>query len=251
MALIKRCSCGLEVDSQFKSSQMHGLTMRTCPSCLVRHQVVELSTSEYSKFYSDDYHTSFQDDTTQGPYRDRFEHDRHIAHIRFKEYHKFLTAENTRLLDIGSGNGAFVYEASGRGFESYGLEPGKKAYLDFLGENIVNKTLDECSLEDFGSFGERFGIVVMHDVIEHLVDPVSALRKIRDYLLEDDGLLVVDLPDYYRPEGLHHWRPTQHLWFWNTTQAADMLANESFKIASMTHPIPGKTVFYLGGKSYK
>lgn len=250
MSLIERCLCELPVDSQFEESFIHDIRVLTCLNCGLVHQVVHMDKQQLLEFYSKDYHTTFQDGTTQGPYIDRFQHDKHIAYLRLKEYEPYLTSENTRLLDIGSGNGAFVYESSGRGYESYGLEPGKKAYLSFLGQNIVNKSFEDCTLADF-CFEERFGVVVMHDVMEHLVNPVSTLHRIKDEFLEDDGVLIVDIPDYYTPEGEHHWRPVQHLWFWTKDQALRMFTDAGFRVIETKTPVPGKLVFYLGCRNYK
>jgi 2-polyprenyl-3-methyl-5-hydroxy-6-metoxy-1,4-benzoquinol methylase len=54
-------------------------------------------------------------------------------------------------------------------------------------------------LESFSST-ERFAQVVLADVLEHMVDPWQALRRVVDDLMERDGRVIVSLPN------VRNWR---------------------------------------------
>jgi SAM-dependent methyltransferase len=43
----------------------------------------------------------------------------------------------------------------------------------------------------------RFDLVSLSHVLEHLPDPVGMLRQIREHLLSEDGLLLLEVPNFY------------------------------------------------------
>jgi SAM-dependent methyltransferase len=96
-----------------------------------------------------------------------------------------------RLLDVGCGHGLLLDEARRRGYEVEGLElsAGAAAYArDVLGLTVHEHTLEAHSP------AEGYAAVVMADVLEHLDDPVGALRRCRE-LLRPGGVLLVVTPD--------------------------------------------------------
>jgi len=63
-------------------------------------------------------------------------------------------------------------------------------------------------------------------------------------ILKPNGCLILDLPDYFTPAGLHHWKPIEHLWFFDRGQFIYILGKAGFDVINVTLPIPGKMVFY-------
>lgn len=99
--------------------------------------------------------------------------------------------KGTRLLDIGAGGGEFVYLAARSGLQAQGIDPAS-GYLEFARENygaeLRGVGVDELEAE------ERYGLVTLFHVLEHLPDPVGAIATIADHL-EPDGLLYLEVPD--------------------------------------------------------
>jgi SAM-dependent methyltransferase len=96
-----------------------------------------------------------------------------------------------RLLDVGCGHGLLLDEARRRGYEAEGLElsAGAATYArEVLGLRVHEHTLEEHRP------AEGYAAVVMADVLEHLADPVGAIRRCRD-LLRPGGVLLVVTPD--------------------------------------------------------
>jgi len=95
-----------------------------------------------------------------------------------------------RILDIGCGLGWLLSSLSDD-WDKNGIEISKFAsnHARQFGE-IHNGTLD-----DFPDI-ECFDIVVMNHVIEHLSDPISALKKINNMLNDDGGFLIISTPDF-------------------------------------------------------
>lgn len=86
-----------------------------------------------------------------------------------------------RLLEIGSSVGLFLDEARRRGWEAVGIEPSRWAAESAvaLGLDVFNGTLDEFDARG----ASRFDVVASWDVLEHLEDPMRALRLTYELLV--------------------------------------------------------------------
>ena len=96
-----------------------------------------------------------------------------------------------RLLDVGAGHGLMLDEARRRGYETIGLEVSMAAAAfarDSLGLDVRETTIE--ALDD----AERFDVITLVDVLEHLPDPPATIARCRD-LLGPGGLLCVVTPD--------------------------------------------------------
>lgn len=97
-----------------------------------------------------------------------------------------------RLLDVGCGDGSFLALMRGLGWEVEGVEPdpiaARVAALHH-GLRVTRATIEEAS-----SALEVFDVVTMSHVIEHVPDPVEALRAC-GRLLKRDGRVVVVTPN--------------------------------------------------------
>lgn len=231
--LIKECSCGEK--HNFKEETINDIHLLTCNSCGTAHQYLPGWTQDMvSDFYKKRYHSEEQLKIGLREYKDRYDHDYKISLIRLQAYQEYLTS-NSKGLDIGSSNSAFVHAANNQGYNFVGIDPGKD-----IGDDAVTI---RSTIEDYDFKDTKFNVITMHDSFEHMVDVRNILKKIVS-ILESKGKLIIDIPDYYTQAGRHHWRPVQHLWYWNQDQMIHFLQNFSLTIIKITNPIPGKLVFY-------
>jgi SAM-dependent methyltransferase len=106
----------------------------------------------------------------------RFEDARRIA---AREVIRRLPASRGRLLEVGCYTGIFLEEAQRAGFDCYGIEPSRAA-ADLCaqrGLRVAQGFVDQPLPWD-----TKFDLVVMWDVMEHLHDPLNAVRCIRELL---------------------------------------------------------------------
>jgi SAM-dependent methyltransferase len=123
-----------------------------------------------------------------------------------------------RLFEAGANVGLFLSVAGGRGWQARGLEPSRRAVAE--GRRQFGVDLVEGTVEGIDPAGGVADAVVMLDVLEHVVDPVAALRALRR-VAADDGLLALTTinceslhsrvrrgswPWYIRPH-LHYFTP--------------------------------------------
>ena len=230
--LIKSCICGNDWD--FNRFFRHKLDIMECKHCGIYHQRVEMEDFDYKNIYATNYHDEYQKSQGQTPYYDRYDHDVNIGKLRLNVYSKIVPTEG-KLLDVGSGNGAFVDAAREAGYDAWGVEPNPK---------IADKDKTYIGgIEQHKFATESWDIVTQHDVLEHLVDPMTILRETHR-ILKPGGFLIVDFPHFFVPEGEHHWRPIEHLWMLTQKQLKSLLEKLNFQIIYTDQPIPSKLVFY-------
>jgi 2-polyprenyl-3-methyl-5-hydroxy-6-metoxy-1,4-benzoquinol methylase len=102
-----------------------------------------------------------------------------------------------RLLDVGCAHGLLLAEARRRGYDVLGLELSAAAAQharDALGVPVLEVALEEFAVAQ----RERFDVIVLADVLEHLDDPVAALDSCCD-LLTERGTLCIVTPDPSSP----------------------------------------------------
>ena len=94
------------------------------------------------------------------------------------------------ILDVGSGSGRLMAVLAAWGFQVHGVEPSARAVdaARAAGLDVCRGTIANVS----GT--ERFDVVVLSHVLEHVVDPVDVLADARR-LLRPNGRLVVAIPN--------------------------------------------------------
>lgn len=93
----------------------------------------------------------------------------------------------TRLLDFGAGAGSFVRAALDQGWDAIGVEQSASAIE--RAKQFYNVDLCEM-LPD-----ERYEVITLWDVIEHLRDPEALLRQLSEHLTPE-GLLFIETGNY-------------------------------------------------------
>jgi len=101
--------------------------------------------------------------------------------------------KRTNLLDIGSAMGTFLFAAKPYYKKAIGLDVSKQM-ASYVEKNVgVNVYLQQFN--DF-FYDEKFSLIHMSHVIEHIPNPVEWLRKAAS-MLEEDGILVINVPNKF------------------------------------------------------
>jgi SAM-dependent methyltransferase len=190
-------SCGGDKHQLVSQHMQHELNLNTviCTTCgfVFTNPLPEKSVYElfYTEAYADYYgHIAVR---SLGNYRNQipgFMQQR----IDWISGVKKLTGR--RLLEVGPGQGLFLGCAQQSGADVVGIEP-SRAFFETLQEDglpCVFGSLEQVDLTELGSFD----VIVMIHVLEHFYDPNVALKRIWR-LLNEDGLLVLELPNILKP----------------------------------------------------
>jgi 2-polyprenyl-3-methyl-5-hydroxy-6-metoxy-1,4-benzoquinol methylase len=147
------------------------------------------------------FYANYMSIAKDGFYRDRNREE--IPSAFRRRYGRWLgrvgdLADEGPLLDVGSGLGTFLRLAEEYGFEVAGIEPNHEAATTL--RERCGLRVHNCMLEDFEN-SERYAVITMWDLLEHLPDPRLALGKSRE-LLRPRGLLVLETP---ARDSFIHW----------------------------------------------
>jgi SAM-dependent methyltransferase len=97
------------------------------------------------------------------------------------------------VFDIGFGFAQALLFFKEKGLDVSGLEPSIDGYNYALSKGI---NAFHTGIENFDCVGEnKFDIVLLMNVLEHLREPATTLLNIKNQLLNDNGILVIDVPN--------------------------------------------------------
>ena len=158
-----------------------------------------------------------------------------------------LVGVGRRVLELGPATGHMSRVLADRDCSVVGIEfdPEMAKQAALYCERIIVGDLDELDLDtELGA--DRFDVIVAADVLEHLRDPLSALRRLRGFLAPD-GFFVISLPNIahgsvrlalleghfsYRKIGL---LDTTHLRFFTRESIDELLDKSELGAAEIFH----------------
>lgn len=97
-----------------------------------------------------------------------------------------------RLLEVGCGSGRMLKHMAKLGWKCFGLDISRAAVAE-ASRHVPEATVVASSLADFRT-DDRFDLLVMFHVLEHLSDPVESLNRCYD-LLSPGGKLLISVPN--------------------------------------------------------
>jgi len=96
-----------------------------------------------------------------------------------------------RILDVGCGDGLFFPR-----LREFGKVEGVEPFAELLNPaNPDRSHIYVCPFDQDFQPGKQYSLILMLDVLEHLQDPVGALRHVHN-LLQSDGTLLLTVPAF-------------------------------------------------------
>lgn len=126
----------------------------------------------------------------------------YFSNIR-KDLLSFIGTEKKGLtiLEVGAGSGATLLELKKTGIANkiYGYDLvdiclNKKEFESFVVGNIEKEPIP---------FNEKFDIIILADVLEHLLEPEKALEKLIPFL-NKEGKIYISLPNIRNYKAMYH-----------------------------------------------
>ncbi|XOV91154.1 MAG: class I SAM-dependent methyltransferase [Bacteroidota bacterium] len=173
---------------------------------------------------------------------------------------KYNPAQNPRTLDVGAGYGFYTKELQDKGYNVTPLELAaneKKILKEMIGLQPVSSTYEEFDPK------EKYGTILMSQILEHAADPVFWAKKTH-HLLDKDGLWVIAVPHFnswsrrLMQEREFYIIPPEHLNYFTNKSLQILLEKHGFEILEMEtisrlpwHKVPVPGIRYLGNPFLK
>ncbi len=208
-----------------------------CKRCGIMRQLAppHFTEKEYLNYYQKDYPP-----TSDKYVAKDFAHDYDLAKKRCRAY-KIEGVVHSKVLDVGSGSGAFVEYCRNLGMDAYGCEISKYAYARPSEDSYIYRD----RLEDVHFPTDHFDIVTCHDVVEHVLDPIQFIREMFR-VLKQGGTCFIDFPRFFHQASRHHWKP-EHVWYFSVDDLNRILGEIGFNVEDIQieYPIESKVVFRI------
>jgi GT2 family glycosyltransferase/glycosyltransferase involved in cell wall biosynthesis/ADP-heptose:LPS heptosyltransferase/2-polyprenyl-3-methyl-5-hydroxy-6-metoxy-1,4-benzoquinol methylase/thioredoxin-like negative regulator of GroEL len=225
----KYCWCGGQLVKSIRDDYLR------CSNCGTFVSKAEVSKDRLEAFYSyDGYWHDYVENLDYPNLEQRGEYllaNRIPAWFEMVKRHK---PDAKYLLEIGCAEGSFLYYCKQKGVEHVvGIEVDPRtceyAKRNYQLENIYPGLYPDVKLPY-----EKYDVIAGFDVLEHFIDPVSALKHIHEDL-KDDGIAIFQTPRY-RNDGTNwlHFKPNEHLFLLDGLNARLLFDRCGFDVVSVT-----------------
>jgi SAM-dependent methyltransferase len=208
------------------SKRHHGRVVE-CSGC--GHRYVNPVPASLASYYAD----------VEDPFYVATETERVRTFEEFLDCKELYCPSRGSLLDIGCYAGVFLDVAARRGYAVEGIELSRWARGLARGRG---HRVHEGSVDVLPTLPRRYDAITAFDVLEHLADPGTALRLIRDQLTAS-GCFVATVPDtgawHARLLGRRHWLVvTMHVQYFTRQTLQRLLSAAGFSRVTITAAPP-------------
>jgi len=203
----------------------NGFTIWKCSGCDLLW-TPDVSEDILKDFYSKSYFKS--QDSTFG-YNNYIEDEeilRKNARYILSEFPKFKNYQ-PKILDIGCAYGFLLDEARKLGWKTQGLEFSAEATNYAVNKLNLNVSTGSMTQVEFPE--NNFDIITLIGVIEHLVNPIAAIRKINK-ILKPGGYLAITTINTKGLVRLFDLKPPEHIFYFSAKNLLLLLEIEKFKV---------------------
>jgi SAM-dependent methyltransferase len=152
-----------------------------------------MTDDELQVFYQAEYRQIYQGN--EGPNQKDILVQKARAHSIVNLLQDWGIEQIERFMDIGSSAGSLLEEIrNAYECEAIGIEPGE-AYRHYAQARDLNVYE---SLDAVNAAGEnKYNLIAMIHVLEHVPDPIEYLRELRNIYLTKDGKILIEVPNLY------------------------------------------------------
>jgi 2-polyprenyl-3-methyl-5-hydroxy-6-metoxy-1,4-benzoquinol methylase len=231
------------------------IKLLNCKKCKFIHQYPLPNKQEREKYYREKY---FQE--TKKSYfkkgRKQVEYNKIWYTKKEEVFIRNLNSLPKKILDIGTGGGYFLNFLRKRDWKIKGIEPNKLAIKIAKEELDIN--LFDGKLEDFLEKPHgKFSVVHLSFVLEHIINPIDMIKKIKDELLFKGGIICIEVPNDFNPlqkiamliSGNKWWIAKDHINYFNLKSLSNLLYTQGFQVIKNEVTFPME-FFILMGNDY-
>lgn len=216
---IDKCPlCGSDKYSLWKD--INNWLIVSCDKCSLKRLNPRPSERYLAQLYSADY---FKERKPQDLNKATRQMNRSFKR-RYKSIRKFSNGRT--LLDIGCGEGKWCLYIKDFGYNVTGIDISAEAGK-LKDVKIIVGTIFEHD------FTDKYDVITMFHCLEHMPDPIAALKKVNQ-LLTDNGILVIEVPNSGSFDAIKYdsnwdgWKLPYHLFHFDQTTLIRALNENGF-----------------------
>ena len=218
--------CKSEHSRLFGSRSFRGIAVvnRICRDCGLVFQSPRMTGAESAAFYADEYRLLNEGSLDPTARNMAAQHARAESLLAFAGP---FVEKVTRHLDIGCSMGILLqYFADKFHCQPGGIEPGEAHRTRACNAGlVVHASLEELKKAEAG----HFDLISMSHVLEHLPDPVGFLVHLREALLDQQGWLLLEVPNLYAHDSFE----VAHLVSYSAHTLLQTLKKASFEVVKI------------------
>ncbi|NOQ75665.1 MAG: methyltransferase domain-containing protein [Crocinitomix sp.] len=215
--------CGADDTHKVTDKGQHSLPLNVvlCKACGLGYLNPRWDADGYLDFYKNQYDNYYRPDIKK---EKKVSTKENPILSRLKE-RNLLGTDVKHILDIGSGAGDNLLDL-GKAFPEAKLnaiEPSQESQV-ILKKNGIQVLSDDVNSNWDEALTDKFGVIIMRHVLEHFLDPLLALKRIRE-TLSDTGILYIAVPNNLNPiQSLEKsWFRVVHTYYFNKYSLANIL----------------------------
>ena len=219
--------CGSKENSLFNRSTFldRQITNRICDYCGLVFQSPRMTDEETDEFYKGEYRRMYHQGQER-PSEKVLEVQRQRA-AAMRRIVAMKVEKVSRHLEIGCSAGYLLQALQEQfGCASVGIEPGN-AYRDHAVQQGFKVYPSLAELQE--NKEERFDLISMSHVLEHLTDPVAYLSELRRSWLNPDGWLFLEVPNLYG----HFSYEVAHLFSFTSHSLEQVIRKAGFRVIQL------------------
>ncbi len=160
---------------------------------------------------------------------------RNIGFSKKKKLIRTFAPQAKKVLDYGCATGEFVLYMSRNGYLAEGLEPHQKT------RNAAEKLLNKKVYSSLEEVQDKFDVITLWHVLEHIPDLKETLENFRN-ILSEKGTLFIAVPNFKSYDANHYkefWAAydvPRHLWHFSPTAIRKLFAKFGMELLK-TEPL--------------
>ena len=182
---------------------------------------------DYEYFYAVEYDQFYRFNESEAA-----EKEQRKARVVWERLQEFTPARFQSALDIGCGLGWCLHYMSTQlpGLAMAGIEPSDYCsdhFVKQIGGDLVSRDVDS---EWHVSNQRRFDLIIFRHVLEHLLDPLAALKKVQQ-AVAPEGYVYIAVPDMMHPDGslADFWYRCVHTYYYSEATLARIAIRAGLK----------------------
>lgn len=168
----------------FKNKYQAIMMTSVCVKCEMKYSNPLLNQREIDEVYINDYVGDIKKQ------KDRYKTNKRFRRNSATDWMKYIKTKNIKLLEIGCSSGYnlanILEEDNSIIVKGVDLDKESIKYGKSLGLNLTN--------EDAFKLKEKFDVIMLSHILEHISDPISFLNSLKK-ILKSDGKIVINTPD--------------------------------------------------------